>query len=120
MYGACNSAAVYPPVTVPTGTGSKYAVRHLSPVAGLCLLRVGREHCAPLLQALPAVGSLCHESVDMRLLKVSGSSRVALRVTAAEHEKRSSDMADGLPRKVRKPQTPVHQVPCDVHGRAGL
>ena len=82
-------------------TECAHAVRHISSVASTCLVRVHRSHCKQLLAALPTVRSLRHEAVSLRLLRVTGSARVAREVATKEHLERSTALSESLPRKVR-------------------
>jgi Rpp14/Pop5 family len=77
------------------------AVRHISSIASTCLVRVGREHTPALLASLPAIQSLRHEAVSVRLLRVTGSAPKAQRLMSEEHAKRAAKLRETLPRKVR-------------------
>lgn len=84
-------------------TSCTLAVRHLSSVAGTCLLRIGRAHCSAFLDCLSGVPALCHEPAQLRLLSVSGSARKIQAAAVAEHANCMHDDAAPLPKKVSAP-----------------
>lgn len=63
------------------------SVQHINTSTGACILRIGRCHCAKLLESLSSVKSMCHRPVHLHLIGVSGSRVKIERMASQQHKK---------------------------------